>query len=321
MHLMLEKFKFPLHCLALKKYLLLGAGDFIQVLLDQLCDQLDQNAESIFQHNLLGVLEAAIRASNAQFEDTAILDRLSVRLLQTSQGDCGWDVFSLDYVVSSPLNVVFTEEAINKYLRVFNFLWRLKRVEHCLANTWNRNMSMARRVDKDVERQLLKSHILRAEMHHFVQNLHNYMMFEVLECAWKDLVDEISESKDLEELIRAHENYLEQIVDKALMGDQSVVDGKDLLSHLTNIFKVILPPLIFLSVVSVCVSLCLLFALFLRRYFSPTACVYMYYESPSYLPRAFRSVKLLAHRTHIHALPGDHSLRLRPEQVLQRYTA
>jgi len=31
---------------------------------------------------------------------------------------------------------------------------------------------------------VLKSHLLRAEMIHFIRNLHNYMMFEVLECAW-----------------------------------------------------------------------------------------------------------------------------------------
>lgn len=34
MYLLLEKYKFKLHCQALKKYLLLGQGDFIQALLD-----------------------------------------------------------------------------------------------------------------------------------------------------------------------------------------------------------------------------------------------------------------------------------------------
>jgi len=78
--------------------------------------------------------------------------------------------------------------------------------------------------------------MLRAEMQHFVQNLHNYMMFEVLECAWKDLVDEIAEAKSLEDLILAHESYLNQIVDKALGGSEST----SLLAHLSPIFRSII---------------------------------------------------------------------------------
>ena len=34
----------------------------------------------------------------------------------------GWDVFSLEYVVDDPLSTVFTEQAMGKYLRVFNFV-------------------------------------------------------------------------------------------------------------------------------------------------------------------------------------------------------
>ena len=42
----------------------------------------------------------------------------------------------MEYVVDDPLSTVFTEQAMGKYLRVFNFLWRLKRVEHSLCATW-----------------------------------------------------------------------------------------------------------------------------------------------------------------------------------------
>ena len=39
------------------------------------------------------------RATNTQFEDPDILERLDVRLLDVQPGDTGWDVFSLDYKV------------------------------------------------------------------------------------------------------------------------------------------------------------------------------------------------------------------------------
>lgn len=57
-------------------------------------------------HDLSGVLESAIRATNAQFEDEDILNRLDVRLLEVSPGDTGWDVFSLDYHVDGPIGTV-----------------------------------------------------------------------------------------------------------------------------------------------------------------------------------------------------------------------
>jgi len=236
MRLLLDKFKFPLHCLAFKKYLLLGAGDFIQVLLDQLSSTLNNEADTLARHNLKGALETAIRSSNAQFEDPEILDRLDVRLQTASPGERGWDIFSLDFKTNSPLNVIFTEECINKYLRVFNFMWRLKRLEHTLNGTWNRHMSMARRMNDSLVQALRRSHIVRAEMQHFVQTLHNYMMFEVLECAWKDLVDDIAKAKSLEDLILAHENYLKQIVDTGLGGSEST----SLLAHLSPIFRSII---------------------------------------------------------------------------------
>lgn len=52
------------------------------------------------------MLETAIAASNAQFEEPDILKRLDVRLLEISPGDLGWDVFSLDYHVDGPIGTV-----------------------------------------------------------------------------------------------------------------------------------------------------------------------------------------------------------------------
>ena len=37
-----------------------------------------------YRHNLTGVLEGALRSSNAQFEPSFVLDRIGVRLLEVS---------------------------------------------------------------------------------------------------------------------------------------------------------------------------------------------------------------------------------------------
>ena len=51
-------------------------------------------------------------------------------------GDLGWDVFSLDYRTRGPISTVFTQDTMIFYLRIFNFLWRAKRMEYALANLW-----------------------------------------------------------------------------------------------------------------------------------------------------------------------------------------
>lgn len=107
---------------------------------------LSQPANTLFRHNLTGTLETAIRSSNAQYDDPDILRRLDVRLLEISPGDSGWDVFSLDYHVDSPVNTILTPVAMHQYLKMFNFLWRLKRVEHALSSAWRRQTTSARAI-------------------------------------------------------------------------------------------------------------------------------------------------------------------------------
>jgi hypothetical protein len=76
--------------------------------------------------------------SNAQHIPQHILERLDVRLLEPSAGDAGWDTFSLDYKLTAPLDIVVTASSMQQYLRIFNFLWRLKRVDYTLSSTWQR---------------------------------------------------------------------------------------------------------------------------------------------------------------------------------------
>ena len=45
-------------------------------------EHLAKPAGNLYLHNLTGILETAIRATNAQFDDSDILKRLDVRLLE-----------------------------------------------------------------------------------------------------------------------------------------------------------------------------------------------------------------------------------------------
>ncbi len=152
--LLFTKYKFLDHCESVRRYLLLAQGDMHQYLMDLVYDTLSKPAEQIYKypifatwnrrHNLVAILETAIRGSNAQYHQPEYLQCLDVKLLQASAGDDGWQVFSLEYRVGSPLNTILTPKIMGDYLRIFNFLWRLKRIDHVLSATWTQQMGNKR---------------------------------------------------------------------------------------------------------------------------------------------------------------------------------
>jgi hypothetical protein len=79
---------------------------------------LDRPANTLYRHNLTATLESAIRGSNAQFDSPEILRRLDARMLELSHGELGWDVFTLEYKIEAPLNVIVTPKCAREYLKV-----------------------------------------------------------------------------------------------------------------------------------------------------------------------------------------------------------
>jgi gamma-tubulin complex component 3 len=220
-----KRYRFRDHCLAIKRYLLLGQGDFVQYLMDIVGPELSEPANTISAFQLAGLLEASIRASNAQYDDRDILDRLKVKMMDCSDGDRGWDVFSLEYDAGMPLDTVFTASVMKQYLKIFNYLWKLKRVEHALTTVWKTmkpNCIVKSIFAKEGFVSILrKCQVIWNEMNHFVTNFQDYIMFEVLEVSWAHFSDEMEASRDLDDLLSAHERYLDSIVEKSLLGERS----------------------------------------------------------------------------------------------------
>ncbi|KAL5366481.1 Spc98 family-domain-containing protein [Aspergillus floccosus] len=222
-YLMDDKFKLFDHLHALKKYLLLGQGDFIALLMESLASNLDRPANSQYRHTLTAQLEHAIRASNAQYDSPDVLRRLDARMLELSHGEIGWDCFTLEYKIDAPVDVVITPWGSTQYLKVFNFLWRVKRVEFALGSIWRRCMTGARgvlgSVNDKVGADWKRARCVIAEMIHFVCQLQYYILFEVIEASWDQLQASISKPGcTLDDLIEAHTKYLNSITHKGLLG-------------------------------------------------------------------------------------------------------
>lgn len=98
LELLFGKHKLMDHMSALRKYLLLEQGDFVQVLMDQLAEDLDRPASSLSLHHVIctsafvcvlpclieraAKFETAVQSSNAQHESPDVLPRLMPRLLK-----------------------------------------------------------------------------------------------------------------------------------------------------------------------------------------------------------------------------------------------
>uniref|UniRef100_A0A3Q4AS03 Uncharacterized protein n=1 Tax=Mola mola TaxID=94237 RepID=A0A3Q4AS03_MOLML len=198
------------HLQAMRRYLLLGQGDFIRHLMDLLKPELVRPATTLYQHNLTGILETAVRATNAQYDNAEILKRLDVRLL----------------------------ECMSHYLRVFNFLWRAKRMEYTLTDIWKGQMCNAKllKTMPELSGVLHQCHILASEMVHFIHQMQYYITFEVLECSWDELWNNVQRAQDLDHIIAAHEVFLDTIISRCLLDNNS----RSLLNQLRAIFDQII---------------------------------------------------------------------------------
>ncbi|XP_076900942.1 gamma-tubulin complex component 3-like [Bidens hawaiensis] len=245
MHTIFTRYKFKDHCLAIKRYILLGQGDFVQYLMEIVGPVLSEPAKTISKIHLSGLLEKAILSSGAQYDDRDVLDRLKVKMMPHRGNDTGWDVFRLDYAVQVPLNTVFTESIMSSYLKIFSFLWKIRRVEYSILGAWKTmkpnviGSHVFTKFPKAVGSQIIltsrKCHVIWDEMNNFVMNLQSYVMFEVLEVTWSTFCDEMEAVKDLDDLIAAHEKYLATIIEKSLLGENS----ENLYKNLLKLFDVI----------------------------------------------------------------------------------
>jgi gamma-tubulin complex component 3 len=202
---------------------------------------LSQRANTLYRHNLTATLETAIRASNAQNDATDILRRLDARMLEYSHGEIGWDVFTLEYKVDPPIDTVIDSESLVKYLKLFNHLWQMKRIEAALSKGWMRIAGGSRTflripgkdipmrsksysscsdasVLKELEPEWHHIRIVMAEMIHFIRQMQTYFHLEVIEVSWKELNEFLQKKEgDLDAIIGAHRTYLDRMVKKILL--------------------------------------------------------------------------------------------------------
>lgn len=203
--------------------------------MDGMAPELRKRSTQLYRHNLHGILESALRASNAQYEPSYVLDRIDIQLVDANPGDTGWEVFTLTYKIDMPLNAIIDHHAMEKYQLAFQMFWKLKRVEWNLSSNWklmttfmhkkkkednvksNESESNESESNRKLQDILHRCCLHRARMVHIIQNLCAFIMFEVIESSWITLNNAITNAKCLDDIIRYHNQYLDDILVRSLL--------------------------------------------------------------------------------------------------------
>lgn len=198
---------------ALKRYLLLGQGDFIGLLMQNLKQELDRPAKELLRHDLHSIMCTALRSSCAQFDDQEVLDNLDVKLLDPFDGDLGWDTFTLLYSVQGPLATML-RPCLDEYRIIFKPLWNIKRIEFVVFKVREEqfyNVKFLKSVGREIIKIRSLLHMITLEMVHFVHQMQYYTMFEVIECSWTALLAKINGANALDDVLASHVEFLNTI--------------------------------------------------------------------------------------------------------------
>ncbi|KAH8261728.1 hypothetical protein KR044_009719, partial [Drosophila immigrans] len=212
--IMVGPHKLLVHLQGMRRYLLLGQGDFVTIFIENIKDELVKQGTDIYSHDLSAMLDAALRGTNAQYDDPEILNHLDVVVNTPYPGDCGWDVISLQYTVRGPLATML-EPAMPTYKTLFKPLWRMKHMEFVLSTKiWKEQMGNAkalRSLSTEIDKATYKLHLFTAEIMHFVHQMQYYVHFEVIECSWVELQKRMQEATALDDILDAHSKFLHAI--------------------------------------------------------------------------------------------------------------
>mmetsp|Transcript_21828 Transcript_21828/g.19365 ORF Transcript_21828/g.19365 Transcript_21828/m.19365 type:complete len:137 (+) Transcript_21828:70-480(+) len=94
--------------------------------------------------------------------------------------------FKINYKTSYPMSLILDESAMNKYNQIFFFLIRLRRFNDLLKIIWGfTNSSRLRKSTSEVYTKIRKVQLLRQKMQHFVNNITQYILSEIVDRLWQ----------------------------------------------------------------------------------------------------------------------------------------
>ncbi|CAF1114048.1 unnamed protein product [Adineta ricciae] len=122
------------------------------------------------------------------------------------------DYFDLNYLIQWPLNIVISQDMLEKYKIIFRFLLRILIVKQVLNEIW-----IMLKACKQRNPALAQLHQYRHQMQHFMTVLSNYITNQVIQVAWNEFMRKIQKAKHINEIAAAHNEYLDRTMLNCLL--------------------------------------------------------------------------------------------------------
>ncbi|KAG0653779.1 Microtubule-nucleating Tub4p (gamma-tubulin) complex component [Monosporozyma unispora] len=222
-NVLLEKQYFKETIDMLKDTLLMGKNDLIDSIIKNASSLLDEQSSSLTAYAYTRIVSDAIKQSSLSnytndHESNVLINRLDSRVLDLGQNLTGWDVFTLEYDIPEPLAITLNvnrSDGRKEYLRIFNFLWRFKRIEYiCNSEMLKskemvhsfRNLRSHNSMVRDILNKLSKMSVLRSQLQQFNSKIESYYFQFIIDNAFKQLehdlqLDKKSRKNSEEEMI------------------------------------------------------------------------------------------------------------------------
>lgn len=215
------------HFEALRHFLLMEDGEFAQSISDLLFEKLGAGqtpGELLSPLVLNSVLSKALQYSLHGDTPHAANLSFALKFLPEAFAPNAPDVLScleLRYKVDWPLNIVVTEGCLSRYSGIFSFLLQLKLMMWTLKDVCFHLKRTARMSHVASSVQFRQLQLFKHEMQHFVKVIQGYIANQILHVTWCEFRARLASVGDLEEIQRAHAEYLHKAVFRGLLTEKA----------------------------------------------------------------------------------------------------
>lgn len=202
-HIIYTKYHFIDILGALKDFLLMGKGDFIQRIITNGAELLSVPSNSLSGHQLTNLLQEAVLSTTVRYQlnlsdEHNVLNNLDARLLEIGHGNIGWDVFTLDYQLQLPISLILNNDMNSHkkdYLKVFNYLWKFKRLEALFTDAWvqqkNYRQSGVLSANGSLFKKINRIRLIQNFLRDFSRTIERFILVEIIDMRYKKLSGEL----------------------------------------------------------------------------------------------------------------------------------
>ncbi|EGV63711.1 Microtubule-nucleating Tub4p (gamma-tubulin) complex component [Yamadazyma tenuis] len=140
------KYEMLSHINNFKKFLLMSSGDFMDSLILKGYDLFNEPSNQLTSTQLSKILVESVNFSSIKNYNMDFKNRLDARILSLSHGNIGWQVFTIEYKIEDlPINSLLNyKDSSIEYLKMFNFLWKLKQFSYMLNMSFIESSNLKR---------------------------------------------------------------------------------------------------------------------------------------------------------------------------------